>query len=223
MALIRDYVKDEEKQIEAVKEVIASSTNISSLLFWGAINHYNGIDYEIRGKYTDEKNTNCAAALAIMENCGDAIAKNFADNKNISKLAGDAWFAALNLNKSGNKISVEKYKEKIKKCGPEYEKKLLEAEVNELEKANEVFSKKGSKIALIIASGFFIFAILEWFAPIFEDANMEFWTWIFMAIPVLCILVNGYDVLFGSNKKVSANQKAIEAKKKELENLKTKE
>ena len=57
--------------------------------------------------------------------------------------------------------TFEKYKEKIKKCGPEYERKVLKAEVNELEKANEVLSKKGNGIALIIVLGFFIFAILE--------------------------------------------------------------
>ena len=225
MALIHDYVKDEEKQIEAVKEVIASSANISSLLFMGAINHYNGIDFQIRDKYTNEKNTNCAAALAIMGSCGDAIAKNFADNKNISKLAGDAWFWVLTLDDSYSTISVDSYKtykEKIKGCGVEYEKKILEKELLHCENKKKSISKRGGRIALTLTWGAFFVAIIKWFMPIMKDANIDFLGWIFAIIAGIVFFVKVVD-LFQDPQKIEKVEKEIEAKKKELENLKTKE
>ncbi len=225
MALIRDYVKDEEKQIEAVKEVIASSATISSFLFWGAINHYNGIDYQIKGNYTNEKNTNCLAAISIMSCCGDAIAKNFADNKNVSKFAGDAWLYVLELNDSNSIISAETHNlhtEKIRSCGVEYEKKIKERELAYLEKEHKSRSENGKRIALTIGWGIFFFAVVKWFMPLMNEAGISFIGWIFAILSGGAFLIKGIDLLCNpQNKKFL--EKAIEDKKKEIENLKTEE
>ncbi|MGN0470698.1 MAG: TFIIB-type zinc finger domain-containing protein [Acutalibacteraceae bacterium] len=128
LKLIKNNVKDSGEQIIAVKEVSDRCTAISDMLYNAALNHYNGIDMNIRSNYTQEMVNNCCAARDIMYTLGNNIDYIFGTNE-MGKFAINAWSNGIHkhnqlmnnlLKKQQNKEVMLRYISKIKKYDPDY-------------------------------------------------------------------------------------------------------
>ena len=126
--LIKDNVTDLDGQRKAVDEVAARLISISDMLFNAYRNHYNGIGYQIRSKYTQEYVNNCAAARDIVYNGGNWIEKIFDDQ--YGDIAAACWKLGVRqhnilmpnlVNKQGNAAVIKNYNEKISKYDSSYQ------------------------------------------------------------------------------------------------------
>ena len=217
VALIRNYVGNEAEQAKAINEIVLKSMVISRMLFKAAVDHYNGIGDSIRSKYTDEMKRNCIAAISIMYNCGDAIEKNFKDNQNIREFSGSAWLAGYNMDKSGhsNYTTVTgKYKEKIKQCGHEYEKKILELDLAAINK-----TKPASMMARGICT--VVFAVLSFVFLRLGAQGGGVLMYVLMAIFGLIAIFSAL-LLYSAPTENRAREKKKQELEQELENLKNK-
>lgn len=126
--LIKDNVTDLDEQRKAVDEVATRLILISDMLFSAYRNHYNGISYQIRSKYTQEYINNCAAARDIVYNGGNWIEKIYGDK--YGDIAALCWKVGVkqhnilmpNLaNKQVNADVIKSYNEKITKYDTSYQ------------------------------------------------------------------------------------------------------
>lgn len=136
LALIRDHVA-EENQEAAVAEVVMRSIRIANMLAGGAKSHYDGIDSDIKSKYTQEYVDNACAARDILYTCGSQVERIFGNQTEIARYAADAWKAGIDIHskvlpyfadEAGNKRIMASYAKKIGKYDPAYEKRYTYAD-----------------------------------------------------------------------------------------------
>ena len=117
-----------DEQAKIVLELYTRSSLIAQLLYNGARNHYNDIDYDIRNNYTQEYLYNVSSAKDILYTFGDYLIHVFGDTYGIT--ASDAWkkgiemhlgYMQLLLDKVTNKNVIVQYAEKIKKYDETYQ------------------------------------------------------------------------------------------------------
>lgn len=129
--LIKENVTNSDEQRKAVDEVAAKLINISNMLFNAYRNHYNGIGYEIRSKYTQEYVNNCAASRDIVYNGGNWIVQIFGDV--YGDIAACCWKVGVRqhnilmpnlVNKQGNADVIKGYNDKISKYDSSYQAPL---------------------------------------------------------------------------------------------------
>lgn len=129
LKLIKDHVSGKDEQIKAVNEVALRCTLISSLLYNGAKNHYNGIASEIRSNYTQEMVNNCCAARDIMYILGNNIDSIFGEYTELHTTAVEAWKDGVTKHnglmsyfaqKETNKDAIMSYVSKIQKYDSSY-------------------------------------------------------------------------------------------------------
>lgn len=126
--LIKNNVPEDE-QTSAISEVYVRCMGISSMLSNASRSHYDDIDIQIRGNYTQEYVNNAAAAADIMYTLGNALDSVFGEKQGtvIAESWGDgiklhnAYLAFL-ADKQGNMNIMNEYAEKIKKYKPDYAK-----------------------------------------------------------------------------------------------------
>ena len=136
LALIRDHVA-EENQEAAVAEVVMRSIRIANMLAGGGKSHYDGIDSDIKSKYTQEYVDNACAARDILYTCGSQVERIFGNQTEIARYAADAWKAGIDIHskvlpyfadEAGNKRVMASYAKKIGKYDPAYEKRYTYAD-----------------------------------------------------------------------------------------------
>jgi len=88
--LINEYVKDTAEQSEAICQVIFDVGVIADMLFSAAVNHYEGIDLQIRSRYTDELGGRLVACIDLLYHCGNYIESVF-EKPELKKHACKAW------------------------------------------------------------------------------------------------------------------------------------
>ena len=129
LKLIKDHVSGKDEQIKAANEVALRCTLISSMLYNGAKNHYDGIGSEIQGNYTQEMINNCCAARDIMYILGNNIDSVFGDYSELHETAVEAWKEGINKHnslmsyfaqKETNKNIIMEYVSKIQKYESSY-------------------------------------------------------------------------------------------------------
>lgn len=130
LKLIKDNVNGKEEQILAVQEVALRCTLISAMLYNGAKHHYDGIDFQIRSKYTQEMINNCYSAMQIMYILGNNIDSLFGNYEELHIVAVSAWKDGIvkhnglmtNLaQKETNKNIIMEYVAKIQKYDSSYQ------------------------------------------------------------------------------------------------------
>lgn len=130
LKLIKDHVEEKEDQEKAVMEVALRCTLISSMLYNGAKNHYEGIDLSIRNNYIQEMVNNCCAARDIMYILGNNIESLFGDNEKLQMTAASAWKDGISkhnglmssfANKEANKNDILHYVSKVQKYDSSYQ------------------------------------------------------------------------------------------------------
>lgn len=130
LKLIKDHVIDKEDQISAVQEIALRCTLISGMLYHGAKNHYDGIDSQIQGRYTDEMVNNCLAAVVIMYTLGNNVDSLFGDYEELHMVAVSAWKDGITKHnglmknlypKESHKNTIEEYVGKIQKYDNSYQ------------------------------------------------------------------------------------------------------
>lgn len=129
--LIKKNVTDPEEQKKTVKEIAGKLIFISDMLFNGYKNHYDGISYQVRGRFTQEYVYNCAAARDIVYDGGDHIINIFGDE--YGEIAADCWKLGISQhkillycfsNQQINRDKINSYVEKVNKFDPEYQNPL---------------------------------------------------------------------------------------------------
>lgn len=137
IGLIRDNVSNDSEKISALTEVSLRCSLIANMLYNGAENHYNGIDSDIRSKYTQECINNCCAARDILYTCGDQIDKHFGEDHALGGIAASAWKEGIRLhkkilprlaNQALNQSNIREYAEKIGKYDAAYWKAYTDAD-----------------------------------------------------------------------------------------------
>lgn len=130
LGLIKDYVGNKEDQIKAVMEVVLRCTLISDMLYNGAKDHYNDINYQIRDNYTQEMVSNCFAAMEIMYTLGNHIDSLFGDFEELHSVAVTSWEIGITRHnglmgyltqKEANKGIIMEYAAKIQKYKNDYQ------------------------------------------------------------------------------------------------------
>lgn len=238
LALIRDHVA-EENQEAAVAEVVMRSTFIAKTLADGAGCHYNGINSDIKSKYTDEYVDNVCAASDIMYTCGSQIENIFGNRKEIASYAAIAWKAGIEIhswilpysaNQSANKRVMTSYVKKIGKYDPAYEqqytnleaKSQLEAEISVLKRTITNTSTKPRSFGSNIFFVFFCIVLLAFVVcrSIIDAGNIQTYL-IAVAMLAVCLLVRKLDLqIVERNRKTVSDAEAQLAKKEaELKEL----
>lgn len=129
LKLIKDNVQGKDEQIKAYTEVASRVMNICSMLFNAAKNHYDGIDYQIRGRYTQEFLNNAFASFRGLYCLGDNLDLLFKEDDHAQKLSVSAWKQGIDFHrtviskladKESNKNEIDSYAEKIKKYDSTY-------------------------------------------------------------------------------------------------------
>lgn len=122
LKLIKDNVSSKDEQKAAYTEVANRVMVISGMLFYGAKNHYDGIDIQIRSNYTQEWINNGFAAMQCVYTLGDNLDLLFGTDTEANQLSASAWKQGVawhqslmgNLvDKDGNRNVVNGYVSKI--------------------------------------------------------------------------------------------------------------
>lgn len=180
LKLIRDHVPESEQQA-AVSEVTLRSCYIANMLAKGAKSHYDGIDKDIRSKYTQEFVNNMCAARDILYTCGSHIEAIFGDRDGFLIYAAKAWENGVEIhtsimpyfsNKQANEQQRNLYVQKAGKYDAEYsgqmKRKQLQAEIEQLEKRTSDLRSEvktgntGNKIAIILGIFLILLTLYSW-------------------------------------------------------------
>lgn len=128
LELVKENVTDSEEQRKVISELFYRTSTISRMLHNGAKNHYEDIDAQIRGNYTQEYIYNVAASKDIMYNLGDYLIHYFGDT--YGSLAAESWkqgidqhiaFVKLLAQKDVNVKEINEYAEKVKQYDSSYQ------------------------------------------------------------------------------------------------------
>ncbi len=120
---------DNKKLLEesTIEMIFLRVSVIANMLYQAANNHFNSIDINIKGNYTQEYTSNVSSATCIYYVFGDSLIENFGDK--YGKQAAESWEQGIKLHntyliwvkdKQGNISMMNKYAEKIKKYNDKY-------------------------------------------------------------------------------------------------------
>ena len=137
--MIHDY-EEADKQMSAIKEVGNRSVEMSNLLVNGALNHQNNIGDMIKSQHWNECKFRVEKSFEICFEFGDAVEKQYSDNKEIMKYASSIWEQTLDniyeMRKKNDSLFNDEsylntYYNKIEHYNPEYIEKIKEREIIE--------------------------------------------------------------------------------------------
>lgn len=246
LELIQKNVTDEIEQAGAVAEVTSRCVIISTMLFNGAKNHYDGMASSIKSDHTQEFLNNCCAARDIAYNLGDYILNFFGSEGAYKSLCTMAWKTGVEkhkvllpyfANQALNQSTIDSYDEKIGTLDAGYKltkerdahnKKIRECK-DEIARLNRVIANtdveghvRGGRI------GFGIFmaicaTIMIGCGSAIEGVGFIIFGVIEVIIAIICFATCGpnKDVVaknIESVKNMKAQIVDLEAKLKELEN-----
>lgn len=145
LKLIRDNVPD-DGQLAAVMEVCVRVTTIASLLYNAATGHYEGINSEIRSKYTQEYVDRLCRTRDLMYNMGNQIERIWGGSEQFGAIAVTAWKDGISKHKKilwhladkvGNENVINSYAKKIGKYEPKYlenhDKEAIPARIRDID------------------------------------------------------------------------------------------
>jgi hypothetical protein len=133
LTLVKTDIVEEEERKRIVDELYVRTSQISQMLYNGAKNHYDGIDIQVRDRFTQEYLYNVASSRDIMYNFGNYLIETFGDI--YGTISAEAWkqgirmhtgFIKLLQDKETNKSTIEQYGEKIKKYDAAYQTPLVD-------------------------------------------------------------------------------------------------
>lgn len=125
--LIKDNVTDKNEQGAALTEILLRNDLISQMLFNAARNHYEGIDDQVRGSFTQEyiyRASNSADIMYIYGNLVDTLFNGEYSDKSVQ-----SWKAGINIhkeyvyllaNKDSNIKIINSYGDQIRKYDSSY-------------------------------------------------------------------------------------------------------
>ena len=129
LELIRDYIKEPEKQKKAVTEISARLILIATTLYDASCNFFNSLDIRIKDRYRQEWINRCRATIDILYSFGNFVVNIFGDEF-ADCGAVSCWMTGISrhtdllsvlANKEINKNEILKYSEKVKKYNPSYQ------------------------------------------------------------------------------------------------------
>ncbi len=129
--LITENVPDLEQQQADYTEIYNKVIYIINMLHNAAVNHYNGIDIQIRNKYTQELINRAVACYNTCYYLGDMLTRFFGEQEAAKKLAAEAWKLGISkhvatskfmnsASKQSAKNTVDTYAAKVKETEPDY-------------------------------------------------------------------------------------------------------
>ena len=130
LKLIKNYVSGHAEQVKAYTEVSTRVMIITSMLFNGAENHYDGIDDQIKDRYMQEFLHNAFACFRCVYCLGNYLDLLFKSDSEANKLAVAAWKQGIEWHKTliwcledkeGNINEINSYVAKIKKYETTYQ------------------------------------------------------------------------------------------------------
>ena len=129
LKMIQAHVPDQAEQSKAYTEVATRLKTVATMLYAAAVNHYLGINTNIRSNYTQELINNTLACCNILYIFGNRLESIFGSRKDAQQLAARAWIQAIDMhkeviryiaNKNDQKATIESYTAKIQKYDPSY-------------------------------------------------------------------------------------------------------
>lgn len=125
----------QDEQVKVLSEIYAQLYSITSMLYNGATNHYNGIDIQIRNKYVQEYVNNVAQATQVMYTLGDNIVAVWPNSPEFEAIAALAWeqgtefhrgYMKYLVDKKTNKDLILSYIDKIRKVKPDFQAREID-------------------------------------------------------------------------------------------------
>lgn len=132
LGLVKDYV-DEDEQEEVILEIYEKCSSISTALFNGAKNWYDGINnYKVRKEFLQEYVNHIYPIPAIMFNLGDGLIEKFGGE--FPGIATRSWIDGIDKqalvhpflsDKKGSGAIIKNYTEKVQKYQPDFKPPLV--------------------------------------------------------------------------------------------------
>lgn len=234
LKLIRDHVPESEQQA-AVSEVTLRSCYIANMLANGAKSHYDGIDMDIRSKYTQEFVNNMCAARDILYTCGSHIEAIFGDRDGFLIYAAKAWENGVEIhtsimpyfsNKQANEQQRNLYVQKAEKYDTKYSGQMERKQrQNQLQQDIRFLEHKISYInpeaydGVLVNLPFYIFWVMGVIGIIlsFDSLNYDDYHSMFMLILTGLALIAIAVIFFSPSKRKKKENELLIATKKELE------
>lgn len=141
------------EQAKVCTEVTEKAMSLATVMERSAVSHYNGIDSEIRNKYTGECRDRIIACANICYCCGDAIDKNLPASDSINAIKNAAWKQGTELHKlipnfslaENAKDTIRRYETKIGQTDKAFYKSVLPEHIKQLEnKGRGLVNKKNT-------------------------------------------------------------------------------
>lgn len=194
LMMIRDHVPENEQRA-AVDEMTARVISFGRLLASSAKNHYDGINYEIRSKYTGEYNQRILAVKTMLAYAGNYVDQYFPGRMTDISIA--AWKSSIAY--TGVNFSFEQLdkvsKDCISKYDPEYKRQHLKNQIASLDKQIGEASAESTRVRFPINGlGIFIIILAVFFlgsyGMIVSWGGTEPWIlWVGIGLLVLGIFV----------------------------------
>lgn len=234
LKLIRDHVPESEQQA-AVSEVTLRSCYIANMLAKGAKSHYDGIDKDIRSKYTQEFVNNMCAARDILYTCGSHIETIFGDRDGFLIYAAKAWENGVEIhtsimpyfsNRQANEQQRNLYVQKAEKYDTKYSEQMERKQrQNQLQQDIRFLERKISYInpeaydGVLVNLPFYIFWVIGVIGIIlsFDSLNYDDYHSMFMLILTGLALIAIAVIFFSPSKRKKKENELLIATKKELE------
>lgn len=133
LRLIKETVEGEEAQKAAYNEVANKVELLGAMLFIGAKNHYDGISYQVKSRFTAQYASWVISTADMLYSLGDELKEFFGDRDDITTLCVSAWKNGTNyqnalvtgfININGNKSVIKKYEDKICEFDSGYTRKV---------------------------------------------------------------------------------------------------
>lgn len=130
LELIRENVKEKEKQVEACTEVTNHTIYIASMFYYNAKNFYDEIDFESKHRYVQDWINRAFSSFEILYHLGYSLEIIFSEREDLSFLSVEALKKAIELhtpviillnNKETSLTYIEKATNKIKEFDHSYE------------------------------------------------------------------------------------------------------
>lgn len=177
-SLIKSHVPV-EKQREAVREVVEHTNEITEMMYCSAINHYNGIDSQIRLKYRDEMISRWAAATDAARTSGMLIEELFGSQ--YSDIIALALRNAVNLFDQQGDSSKPAFNNALEILN-KYDSNYIEQRREHITKNNNKMKTSGIVMLVI--------GVIVFFVGLFIPGDMVFLKW-------FLILFGAFLAIFG--------------------------
>ena len=157
LRLIKENVADEKAQSEAYTEITEKVASLGLMLYTAAKSHYDGINWQIKSRFTSQYVGWAHAVAEMMYKMGDGLVEFFGDRSDVKSLCSMVWKSGVGyhysiyihvFDKQTHSAVIKSYENKIVEITPNYIRKF--AIPKEGEEGTQAKSSGGCYVATAV-------------------------------------------------------------------------